>query len=195
MAKKANKKVSKKTKVKAAAKKGGKTTKARAAAGPAKKKAAAKSKKGAAGNTPKKAKAAPKRNAKSKVAGTATPAKARTKASSEKSKKLQTAAVVKAQAIESTQDAEQNLAETKAAGISAPDLDSSLIAAAKGENTAKAASAIQALKNFRSSPDVENFYRFIYENDLRIEALQILDSTMGERANLRRIKQKKSQTH
>jgi len=33
-------------------------------------------------------------------------------------------------------------------------------------------------KNFRNHPDMENFYRFIYENDLRIEALQILDELL-----------------
>jgi hypothetical protein len=31
-----------------------------------------------------------------------------------------------------------------------------------------------ALKNFRHHPDIENFYRFLYENDLRKEALEIL---------------------
>ena len=30
-------------------------------------------------------------------------------------------------------------------------------------------------KNFRNSPDVENFYRFIHENDLRKEAKLIFE--------------------
>lgn len=38
-----------------------------------------------------------------------------------------------------------------------------------------------SLKNFRHHPDMENFYRFIYENDLRLEALQILDEMMVQR--------------
>ena len=29
-----------------------------------------------------------------------------------------------------------------------------------------------SFKNFRHHPDMENFYRFIYENDLRHEALR-----------------------
>lgn len=30
-------------------------------------------------------------------------------------------------------------------------------------------------KKFRESPELEGFFRFIYENDLRKEALQIID--------------------
>ena len=30
-------------------------------------------------------------------------------------------------------------------------------------------------KKFRESPELEGFYRFIYENDLRKEAVQIID--------------------
>ena len=33
-----------------------------------------------------------------------------------------------------------------------------------------------SFKNVRSNPDVENFYRFIYENDLRQEAKLCLES-------------------
>jgi hypothetical protein len=36
-------------------------------------------------------------------------------------------------------------------------------------------------KNFRNHPDMENFFRFIYENDLRLEALQIIDQIIVER--------------
>lgn len=36
-------------------------------------------------------------------------------------------------------------------------------------------------KNFRNHPDMENFFRFIYENDLRLEALQIIDEIIVER--------------
>jgi len=32
-----------------------------------------------------------------------------------------------------------------------------------------------SLKKFRQSPEIEGFYRFIYENDLRAEAFDILD--------------------
>ena len=32
-----------------------------------------------------------------------------------------------------------------------------------------------SLKKFRQSPEIEGFYRFIYENDLQKEAYEILD--------------------
>ena len=32
-------------------------------------------------------------------------------------------------------------------------------------------------KNFRQQADIESFFRFVYENDLRLEALEILDQT------------------
>ncbi|MBI2605056.1 MAG: hypothetical protein HYW49_03140 [Deltaproteobacteria bacterium] len=38
-------------------------------------------------------------------------------------------------------------------------------------------------KNFRNHPDMENFFRFIYENDLRIEALEIIGGIIVNRVN------------
>ncbi|HAZ12045.1 MAG: hypothetical protein A2X86_06665 [Bdellovibrionales bacterium GWA2_49_15] len=35
---------------------------------------------------------------------------------------------------------------------------------------------VQRVKNFRELPDIENFYRFIYENDLRRETKMLLES-------------------
>lgn len=35
-----------------------------------------------------------------------------------------------------------------------------------------------SLKKFRQSPEIEGFYRFIYENELRIEALDIIDKIL-----------------
>ena len=49
--------------------------------------------------------------------------------------------------------------------------------AAAGGNGEMSAS----FKNFRHHPDMENFYRFIYENDLRHEALAIIDEMMTEK--------------
>lgn len=51
------------------------------------------------------------------------------------------------------------------------------LAAAAGQSSEMSAS----FKNFRHHPDMENFYRFIYENDLRHEALAILDEIIIER--------------
>ena len=36
-------------------------------------------------------------------------------------------------------------------------------------------------KKFRQSPEIEGFYRFIYENDLRAEGLEVLDRIIGRR--------------
>lgn len=36
-------------------------------------------------------------------------------------------------------------------------------------------SNIRVSRNFRNLPDIENFYRFIYDNDLRAEAFLMLE--------------------
>src|SRR5690606_26766418 len=51
--------------------------------------------------------------------------------------------------------------------------------AATGGSTSTEMSA--SFKNFRHHPDMENFYRFIYENDLRHEALHIIDLIMAQK--------------
>lgn len=38
-----------------------------------------------------------------------------------------------------------------------------------------------SLKKFRQSPEIEGFYRFIYENDLRVEAFEIIDRIIEDR--------------
>ncbi len=48
-----------------------------------------------------------------------------------------------------------------------------------------------ALKNFRHHPDMENFYRFIHDSDLRYEALQILDELIQEKKALKKLGEKK----
>lgn len=50
------------------------------------------------------------------------------------------------------------------------------LAAASGSGEMSA-----SFKNFRHHPDMENFYRFIFENDLRHEALSIIDRIMVEK--------------
>lgn len=50
------------------------------------------------------------------------------------------------------------------------------LAAASGSSEMSA-----SFKNFRHHPDMENFYRFIYDNDLRLEALKIIDILMTEK--------------
>ena len=43
-------------------------------------------------------------------------------------------------------------------------------------------------KNFRLHPEIENFYRFIYENDLRCEALGIINQIQEEKRNRQKLK-------
>ncbi len=52
-----------------------------------------------------------------------------------------------------------------------------------------------SFKNFRHHPDMENFYRFIYENDLRLEALGIINEMMDERIARKTLRTAKSNTH
>lgn len=40
-------------------------------------------------------------------------------------------------------------------------------------------------KKFRQSPEIEGFYRFVYENDLQHEAYQILDGIIQRRKALK----------
>ncbi|HTL11438.1 MAG TPA: hypothetical protein VL588_03055 [Bdellovibrionota bacterium] len=51
------------------------------------------------------------------------------------------------------------------------------------------------MKTFRHHPEIENFYRFIYENDLRFEALGIMDEYMNEKRARKAIKAVKSKVH
>lgn len=51
--------------------------------------------------------------------------------------------------------------------------------APRGESAPQPAPEVTiSLKNFRHHPDMENFYRFIYESDLRFEALAIFDQLL-----------------
>ncbi|MCB0378549.1 MAG: hypothetical protein KDD33_08660 [Bdellovibrionales bacterium] len=52
-----------------------------------------------------------------------------------------------------------------------------------------------SMKKFRQSPEIEGFYRFIFENDLRTEAFEIIDNISQARAaakNKTRATKKKS---
>lgn len=40
-----------------------------------------------------------------------------------------------------------------------------------------------SIKKFRQSPEIEGFYRFIYENDLQREAYEILERIIVRRKN------------
>ena len=46
-----------------------------------------------------------------------------------------------------------------------------------------------SIKKFRQSPEIEGFYRFVYENDLQHEAFEILEQII-ERRKATRVKPK-----
>ena len=52
-----------------------------------------------------------------------------------------------------------------------------------------------SFKNFRHHPDMENFYRFIYDNDLRHEALAIIDEMMMQKNKRKILKGQKTNAH
>ncbi len=52
-----------------------------------------------------------------------------------------------------------------------------------------------SFKNFRHHPDMENFYRFIYENDLRFDALKIIDQILLDKQAAKTLKNSKSHAH
>ena len=52
--------------------------------------------------------------------------------------------------------------------------------------------AAGSLKNYLDHPDIENFYRFIYENDLRYEALEIIDLMASQRMEIKSAKAAKA---
>lgn len=45
-----------------------------------------------------------------------------------------------------------------------------------------------SVKKFRQSPEIEGFYRFIYENDLQREAYEILEKIITRRKAERNLK-------
>ncbi len=47
-----------------------------------------------------------------------------------------------------------------------------------------------SMKKFRQSPEIEGFYRFVFENDLQREASDILERIMNRRKALK-VKKKK----
>ena len=64
----------------------------------------------------------------------------------------------------------------------AEEIEASAASASKASaETAAVAEISTSFKNFRHHPDMENFYRFIYENDLRIEAAQIIDQLLEQK--------------
>lgn len=115
------------------------------------------------------------------------PAKAAKPAKVEKAEKAEKAtksakhaeeevAPVAAAASEEGGDGEEVDEDEASSGGSSGGGNAAALAAASGSGEMSA-----SFKNFRHHPDMENFYRFIFENDLRHEALDILNQVMIEK--------------
>ena len=108
-----------------------------------------------------------------------------------KSSKVKAAAVVETEIVVEPEapaiDLDELEEREEAAEASAHSSGNAAALAAAGSPTEMSAS----FKNFRHHPDMENFYRFIYENDLRHEALAIIDEVMNEKHQKKPIKSSK----
>ncbi len=94
-------------------------------------------------------------------------------------------------AVEGSVDPDEAEEAADAANASAASAGGNAAAVAAAGSTEMSAS----FKNFRHHPDMENFYRFIYENDLRLEARVILDELMSEKTKRRALRQARAQAH
>jgi len=110
------------------------------------------------------------------------------KLSAKASKALEAAAPAADVQIDQEELEEQ---QAEAASKSSGGNEAALAAAAAGNPTEMSAS----FKNFRHHPDMENFYRFIYENDLRHEALHIMDQMQMQKQTRKAVKTLRAQPH
>lgn len=118
------------------------------------------------------------------------------KAESKAAKTSKKAEVIEVKAQELTAGVEgevvdEDEAEEAAARSQSGDSNAAALAAATSGSTEASAS----FKNFRHHPDMENFYRFIFENDLRYEALAILDEMTVQKATFKQVKAAKKIAH
>lgn len=140
--------------------------------------------------TKKPTKAAPVAKAAPKVLKTTKKAEPKVKLSVKVSKKSQKIEI-KAEELQVTaisEDEEEEI-EMATAGSGGNSNAALSMAAATAETSAS------SLKNFRQHPDIENFYRFIFENDLRYEALEIIDLMAAERTEKKSTKAAKARAH
>jgi hypothetical protein len=100
----------------------------------------------------------------------------------------ETAAPVEVSADEREEMEEQQ--EEAAASSGGGGGNAAALAAAAGSTEMSA-----SFKNFRHHPDMENFYRFIYENDLRHEALALIDTLQLQKETRKMVKGAKAQAH
>jgi hypothetical protein len=120
--------------------------------------------------------------AKAAKAEKAAPAKKNAKSAEIETKALEMAP---AEGAEEESDEEETSSSASGGGGNA-----AALAAATGATEMSA-----SFKNFRHHPDMENFYRFIYENDLRLEALQIIDEMMMQKTTRKALRAAKANAH
>ena len=89
-------------------------------------------------------------------------------------------------------DEAEELEEAQEAAAGAGDSSGGNAAALAAANSGTDSASF---KNFRHHPDMENFYRFIFENDLRHEALAIIDQISQEKLLRRQVKTNKAQAN
>ncbi|MBC7386419.1 MAG: hypothetical protein H7301_09710 [Cryobacterium sp.] len=133
--------------------------------------------------------AAPKAKTAEKTAKSTAPLKAGKSAKSSKEEPMEDEIAINAAAVASAEE-EAEEEEAVASSNSSSGGNAAALAAATSSTEMSA-----SFKNFRHHPDMENFYRFIYENDLRLEALAIIDEMMVERMNRKAIKMAKASAH
>ncbi|OFZ18879.1 MAG: hypothetical protein A2X94_03135 [Bdellovibrionales bacterium GWB1_55_8] len=107
-----------------------------------------------------------------------------------KSAKLAAKAPEAPEVTEPAVDLEELEEQQAEAATTSQNSSAAALAAASGPTEMSA-----SFKNFRHHPDMENFYRFIFDNDLRHEALEIIDQIMIEKAKRKLVKQAKNHAH
>jgi hypothetical protein len=113
-----------------------------------------------------------------------------TKGDSKLDKKSATLEIIATEVSMTLSEDEEEEKEASASSSNAAGL-----AVAAAAATASADAAAGSLKNFRHHPDIENFYRFIFENDLRYEALEFIDVIVGQRTTQKSVKLQKAKAH
>jgi len=94
--------------------------------------------------------------------------------------------------VEGNENLEDADLDEMEAGSNSGGISSADAALAMATSTAEGSGS---LKNFRHHPDIENFYRFIFENDLRVEAYQILSELHEQKKTRKLLKTQKAQAH
>lgn len=100
--------------------------------------------------------------------------------------------VSRERAMEEAEEREEQEDAAAARSSSGSGAAEAALQAAAGGGTQEASASF---KNFRHHPDMENFYRFIHDNDLRYEAKTIIGQILVEKQALKAARQAKTIAH